>query len=107
MSSEEEMVGPPALPGRKTQKTRITWRKQYLSVEVSKLGHHLDKLSHRYVQPMEHQRLAMAMVRRGALPLRGLPRNAYDDAWFSSLQAGEQAALQAKQVPYDFSLEYK
>lgn len=75
-------------------------------MQVSTLGQHLDNLSHRYIKPMQYQRLATGMVRRGTKPIHRLPQNAYDDSWFQALQQNEQVALRAEDTRYDFTLDY-
>lgn len=102
MSSEDEIE----LPGQ-TPRKRGTWRKQYLSMEVSTLGHHLDSLSHRYIKPMTYERIATGRVRRASRAVCGLAWNVYDGKWRTALLPSEREALRAGKTRYDFSLDYR
>lgn len=106
MSSEEEIAGPPAQPGGRSKRVRIVWRKDFLSVKVSELGQHLDRLSNRYIEGLPYERSSTGLVRRGSRPISGLARNAYHDPWYSLQEPVTQAALRPKDSPYDFSLDY-
>lgn len=91
MSSDEEGPRHP-LSGRRRF---ISHRKHFVAQEVSDLGHHLDRLSHKYHLLRRYDRVQGDPVQTD-IWIDELPVDAYDQAWYRSLSPFEKDMLNAQ-----------
>lgn len=89
-----DVYGASAMSAKITRKYFVKTAKAWRSQEVAQLLHQLDRLG---ATKGTVPRLFIKNPRiSDRLPVRGLPRNFYDTAWFESLTHEEQVCLAAK-----------
>lgn len=98
MTSDEEVED------SKGNVTYVSYRKEYLSPEVSRLGEHLDNIHHVNFKPRPYVR--RPPILRSVEPvhwIKGLPWNVYNIVLLGRLKDQERQRLGVAMVTYSFT----
>lgn len=97
VSSDEEL---PRSPGEKVRFK--TYRKHFLSAELSQLVHYIDDLGARSGHPDRYARIPSGQTSVGRRIVTGLHWNAYDAAWYIGLKRTDREIVGALIEEYVF-----
>lgn len=99
MSTDDE-IGPAQLSSRRG--TVLTFRKAYLSIEVSKLNMHLDEIHERRLGPTGYFNPAPRIPKACPRWILRLPFNVYDAATLTQITPEERQRLQVTPSEHPF-----